>query len=52
MTMKWPSIAILFTLLSLGVVALWILSLIGAVNGEKKPTPGVGEMFQDWFKSL
>lgn len=35
----------------LGVV-LWILSLIGSLNGEKKLTPVVGQYFQDWFKAL
>lgn len=37
---------------TLAVFVLWILSLIGALNGEKKLTPGLGEYFQDWFKSL
>lgn len=45
-------VPILGWILSLGVVVLWILSLIGALNGEKKLTPGVGPYFQDWFKSL
>ena len=31
---------------------LWIISLIGAINGERKPVFLVGEYFQDWFKSL
>ncbi|NVN16742.1 YtxH domain-containing protein [Muricauda sp. HICW] len=31
---------------------LWIISLIGAINGTKKPVFLVGEYFQDWFKSL
>lgn len=31
---------------------LWIVSLIGAINGNKKPVFLVGEYFQDWFKSL
>jgi uncharacterized membrane protein len=31
---------------------LWIISLIGAINGNKKPVFLVGEYFQDWFKSL
>jgi uncharacterized membrane protein len=30
----------------------WILSLIGAVNGEMKETPIVGKYFQDWFKGI
>lgn len=36
----------------LGVLVLWIMSLIGALNGEKKLTPVLGAYFQDWFKSL
>jgi uncharacterized membrane protein len=39
-------------LLNLGIMVLWILSFIGAVQGEKKLAPVVGEMFQNWFKSL
>lgn len=34
------------------VLVLWVLSLIGAINNEKKLTPYVGEYFQDWFKGL
>jgi len=30
----------------------WIISLIGAVNGEQKLIPLVGNLFQDWFKAL
>lgn len=33
-------------------VAFWIISLIGAINGEQKEIPWVGEYFQDWFKAL
>ena len=33
-------------------LVFWIMSLIGALNGEKKPTPYLGEYFQDWFKAL
>ncbi len=37
-----------------GIIALvfWILSLIGAIQEEKKEVPVVGSYFQDWFKSL
>jgi len=31
---------------------LWIMSLISAINGEKKPVFLLGEQFQEWFKSL
>lgn len=33
-------------------VILWIISLIGAINGKQKPVFLVGEYFQNWFKSL
>jgi len=31
---------------------LWIMSLVGAIGGEKKPVFLLGDQFQDWFKSL
>ncbi|MFS4482442.1 YtxH domain-containing protein [Hyunsoonleella sp. 2307UL5-6] len=34
------------------MLVLWIMSLIGALSGEKKPTPLLGEHFQNWFKAL
>ena len=33
-------------------LVFWIISLIGAINGEMKEIPWVGKLFQDWFKSL
>ena len=31
---------------------LWIMSLVGALSGERKPLPIVGDMFQSWFKFI
>lgn len=39
-------------ILNLVMLVLWVLSLIGALSGENKPTPVLGEHFQNWFKSL
>lgn len=39
-------------IVSLGILVLWIMSLVGALAGEKKLTPVLGAYFQDWFKSL
>lgn len=39
-------------IINLVVLVLWVISLIGAVDGEKKLTPILGQYFQDWFKSL
>ncbi|MCW0482812.1 hypothetical protein [Gaoshiqia sediminis] len=34
------------------VLVLWIISLIGAIQQEKKEIPVVGTYFQDWFKGI
>ncbi|UKM66011.1 YtxH domain-containing protein [Flavobacteriaceae bacterium GSB9] len=39
-------------ILNLLILVLWIMSLIGALGGEKKPTPVLGEQFQNWFSAL
>lgn len=33
-------------------LVFWIISLIGAINGEQKEIPWIGKLFQDWFKAL
>lgn len=38
--------------LSLGVFALWIIGFIGAVQGEEKRVPLLGDQFQEWFKGI
>ncbi|MCH2235563.1 MAG: hypothetical protein MK078_15030 [Crocinitomicaceae bacterium] len=39
-------------IISMASLVFWILSLIGSINGQKSPTPLIGEYFQDWFKTL
>ena len=36
----------------IAVLVFWLLSLLGAINGEMKETPIVGKYFQDWFKGI
>ena len=38
--------------LSLGVFVLWIIGLIGAIQGEEKRVPLLGDQFQDWFRNI
>ncbi|MBW2938000.1 hypothetical protein KXJ69_07775 [Aureisphaera sp. CAU 1614] len=45
-------IPVVVWVLQIGVFALWIMGLIGAFNGEKKPVPLLGEQFQQWFKGI
>lgn len=33
-------------------LSMWIMSLIGALSGEKKPVFLLGNQFQDWFKGI
>ncbi|PQJ72249.1 MULTISPECIES: DUF4870 domain-containing protein [Polaribacter] len=34
------------------LLVLWVISLIGAVKGEEKSIPVVGDQFQEWFKNI
>ena len=34
------------------VFILWVISLIGAIKGEEKSVPVLGDQFQDWFKNI
>lgn len=31
---------------------LWVIGFIGAIKGEEKSVPLLGDQFQDWFKSI
>ncbi len=42
MVLMWPVIAI-------GLIVLWLMGLIAAVNGQQKPMPVLGESYQKWF---
>ncbi len=33
----------------LGMIALWVMGLIAAINGQTKPMPVVGPLYQKWF---
>lgn len=38
--------------LSAGVFILWIIGLIGAIQGEEKRVPLLGDQFQEWFRNI
>lgn len=42
----------IYMIVSLAIFVLWVLSLLGAMSGEKKTSPVIGDMFQQWFKGL
>lgn len=45
-------IYILGLIVQIGLLVLWILGLISAIQGEKKPVPLLGEQFQQWFAGI
>ena len=36
-------------IIGLFMLVCWIMGLISAINGQAKPVPLVGELFQKWF---
>ena len=39
-------------ILGIGVFILWIIGLIGAIQGEEKRVPLLGDQFQEWFRNI
>ena len=47
------SIAVKLTwIIYLGMIVLWVIGLIGAINGEKKPMPIIGDKAQTMFPNI
>lgn len=42
----------LFWLVRVGLLILWIIGFVGAINGEKKPIPLIGERAQSMFSGI
>ncbi|WP_407524505.1 hypothetical protein PDL71_01665 [Lacibacter sp. MH-610] len=42
----------IFSLVWIVMLVLWILGLIAALNGEEKPVPVLGPMYQQWFQFI
>ena len=34
------------------LLVLWVIGFMGALNGEEKRVPIIGDHFQEWFKNL
>jgi uncharacterized membrane protein len=47
-----PFVSLLLSVVWLIILVLWILGLIAALNGEEKPVPVVGPMYQQWFQFI
>jgi uncharacterized membrane protein len=40
------------TILSVLLLVLWVIGFVGAIQGERKLVPIIGENFQEWFKGI
>lgn len=45
-------LSLILSLAGIGLFVLWILGLISAANGEEKPLPLVGELYQNLLSGL
>ena len=45
-------IPIIGWILSIILFVFWILGFLAAINGQKKETPVIGGLAQEWFKGL
>lgn len=52
MLSNYLNLGFIGTILGLGVLALSIIGIISAVQGEEKRIPLLGDQFQEWFKSI
>jgi len=52
LTTGWFSIIAINWILRVGFFILWIIGFIGAINGEKKPIPLIGEKAQSIFSTI
>ncbi len=37
---------------SVGLLYLWIMGLLNAINQKEKPVPWLGEKYAEWFKGI
>ena len=47
-----PQLSFLLTLVWIALFVFWLMGLIAALNGEEKPLPVVGPLFQQWFQFI
>ena len=52
MLSNYLNLGFIGTVLGLAALALSIIGIIGAVQGEEKKIPLLGDQFQEWFKSI
>ena len=49
---RFADIGMIGWLLGLFPFVLWVMGFIGAIQGEEKKVPLLGDQFQEWFKGI
>jgi len=49
---KGADMGMIGLILKFGLVILWVIALIGCIQGEEKKIPLFGDVFQDWFQRI
>lgn len=49
---NYISLGIVGNILGIGVLVLFVIGLIGAIQGEEKKIPLLGDQFQEWFRNI
>lgn len=39
-------------IVELALFVLWVIGFMGAIQGQEKKVPLLGDLFQDWFKGI
>ena len=45
-------LALISWVVELALLVLWVIALIGVIQGEEKRVPFLGDQFQEWFKNI
>jgi len=49
---RFADLGLIGSALGLIPLILWVIGFIGAIQGQEKKVPVLGDMFQDWFKGI
>lgn len=49
---RFTNFGFLDMILGIAVLVLWVIGLIGAIQGQEKPVPFLGDQFQEWFRNI
>ena len=49
---RFLGIGMLAWIFDFGLLILWVIAIFGAIQGEEKRVPLLGDQFQEWFKGI